>query len=306
MQNKIFITGHKNPDTDSICSAIAYGEFKSHFNVEAVPVRIGKINRETTFVLEYFDVQEPEYLLTVKAQISDLNMEFVEPVLPEISLKEAWHKLKTNNYKVLPVKNSDEKFIGVVSVSDIASAYINVADSNLLSASHTNFENIVKTLDAKLIFYPEGKAFNPGKVLIAAMDADHVEEYTEEGDIVIVGNRKDSQKKAINAGGCCIVTCGSEVDKDVIDLAKEKGYPLMVTEYDTFTVARLIFQSIPISYNMTLKGLVCFHIDDYVNAAKEKMLQTRFRSYPVLDNDSHYIGFISRYHLIDHNRKKVI
>jgi manganese-dependent inorganic pyrophosphatase len=307
MSDKIFITGHQNPDTDSICSVIAYADLKQQLKIEAVPVRIGKINRETKFVLDYFGIEPPEYLSSVKTQVFNLNMDIVEPISCSISLQEAWQILKAHHIEVLPVENDDRKLVGVVSVSDIANAYMNMPENNSLSLSNTPLENVIRTLNANLI-YGAGRVFsNSGKTIIAAMTPEEMGSYMEPGDIVLVGNRKENQIKAIEAGAfCIIVTCGSEVEKEIADKARQKECILLGTEYDTFTAARLLYQSIPVGFIMTSKNLIVFQQDDYVDTVKEKMLQTRYRSYPVVDNHGHFKGFISRYHLIKQNRKKVI
>lgn len=307
MDNKVFILGHQNPDTDSICSAIAYANLKQQLKMEAVPVRIGRVNRETAFVLDYFGVEPPEYISTAKTQVSNLKMDVIEPVSSEISLKDAWQILKANNIKVLPVENIDHKMCGLVSVSDIANAYMDMPENNILSLSRTPLENVIKSLDAKLVF-GNGSGFSgSGKAIIAAVTPDIMGAYMEKGDIVFVGNRIDNQLRAIKAGAfCVVVTCGSEVDEEIVSAAQKRDCILLVTKYDTFTAARLLYQSIPVRFIMTNEDIVKFQQDDYIDTVKEKMLQTRYRSYPVVDSADHFKGFISRYHLINQSRKKII
>ncbi|HBF38103.1 MAG TPA: putative manganese-dependent inorganic diphosphatase [Firmicutes bacterium] len=307
MTEKVFIIGHQNPDTDSICSAIAYANLKQQMNVDAIPVRIGRINQETAFVLDYFGINPPEYLATVKTQVSNLKMDTIEPISSKISLKEAWEIIKANNIEVLPVENNEHQLVGVVSISDIANAYMNMPENNSLSVSHTPLENVARTLNANILYGMDRVFSNSGKTIIAAMTPEEMGSYMETGDIVFVGNRRENQLKAIEAGAfCIIVTCGSEVEKEIANKAHKKGCILLVTEYDTFTAARLLYQSIPVGFIMTSKNLVAFQQDDYIDTVKEQMLQTRYRSYPVVDNNGRFKGFISRYHLIKQNRNKVI
>ena len=270
-------------------------------------MRIGRISRETAFVLRYFSIEEPEYLPTVKAQVSNLNMDVIEPVSPDLSLREAWHILKANKMGVLPIEDGEHKLCGIVSVSDIANAYMNMPESDTLSVSRTPLENVIRTLNAKLL-YSAGNSFaGSGKAIIGAMTPDGMGAYIKKGDIVLVGDRKENQMKAVDAGAfCVIVTCGSDVAPDMIDASREKGCSLLVTQFDTFTAARLLYQSIPVSYFMTSANLVYFRQDDYIDTVREKMLQTRYRSYPVIDSAGHFAGFVSRYHLINQHRKKVI
>lgn len=307
MNELIYITGHKNPDTDSICSAIAYAELKRRHAMDALPVRIGDINRETEFVLKYFGVDVPEYKETVRTQVSDLNMDIINPVSEDISIKSAWSIMQKNNIKVLPVADINGKLLGIITLSDITSSYLDALENNILSASSTPLRNITDTLNARLICGNEDEFRAAGKVVIAAMIPEDMEPFVEKGDIVIIGNRKDSQLKAISIGGSCLIlTCGGQIDKEVLDYAQETGCIVLETCYDTFTTARLINQSIPVSYIMTRKQLVLFNIHDYIDNIKEKMLKTRYRSYPVVDDEGRIRGFISRYHLISQRRKKII
>lgn len=307
MSELIYITGHKNPDTDSICAAIAYAELKKRHAINAVPIRIGDINKETEFVLKYFGVDVPEYKETVRTQVSDLNMDIINPVSEDISIKAAWSIMQKNNIKVLPVADINSKLLGIITLSDITSSYLDALENNILSASNTPLRNITDTLNARLICGNEDDFKASGKVVIAAMVPEDMGPFVEKGDIVIVGNRKDSQMEAISIGvGCLILTCGGQIDQEVLDYAREKGCIVLETNYDTFTTARLINQSIPVSYIMTRKQLVTFNIHDYIDNIREKMLKTRYRSYPVVDDEGRIKGFISRYHLISQRRKKVI
>ncbi len=307
MSELIYITGHKNPDTDSICAAIAYAELKKRHAINAVPVRIGDINKETEFVLKYFGVDIPEYKETVRTQVSDLNMDIINPVSEDISIKAAWSIMQKNNIKVLPVADINSKLLGIITLSDITSSYLDALENNILSASNTPLRNITDTLSARLICGNEDNFKAAGKVVIAAMIPEDMRPFVEKGDIVIIGNRKDSQMEAISIGvSCLILTCGGQIDQEVLDYAQEAGCIVLETYYDTFTTARLINQSIPVSYIMTRKQLVSFNIHDYIDNIKEKMLKTRYRSYPVVDDEGRIKGFISRYHLISQRRKKII
>ncbi|MHB8065055.1 MAG: putative manganese-dependent inorganic diphosphatase, partial [Ruminiclostridium sp.] len=307
MNEIIYITGHKNPDTDSICSAIAYAELKKRHAIDAVPIRIGDLNKETEFVLKYFGVEVPEYRETVRTQVSDLNMDIINPVSEDISIKAAWSIMQKNNIKVLPVADINGILLGIITLTDITSSYLDALENNILSASDTPLRNIIDTLNARLICGNEDEFKAAGKVVIAAMTPDDMEPFIEKGDIVLLGNRKDSQLKAIEIGVSCIVlTCGGQIDDDVLQRAQETGCIVLETCYDTFMTARLINQSIPVNYIMTKKQLVCFNLNDFTENIKDKMLKTRYRSYPVVDDNGYIKGFISRYHLISQRRKKII
>jgi manganese-dependent inorganic pyrophosphatase len=307
MKELIYIFGHRNPDTDSICSAIAYADLKSKMGFNAQPFRLGEINLETDYVLKYFDLPVPEHLDTVKTQVTDLNMDQINPASPDISIKVAWSQMKKHNYKVLPIVDDDEHLIGLVTLSDITNKYMDTLENNIIASAKTPLSNILETINATLVSGGTKQFNTNGKVVVAAMRPDEMEPFIEKGDIVIIGNRSDSQLRAIELGANCLVlTCGCRVEAPVLTAAEKYGCILMTSPNATFDVARLINQSVPVSYSMTTKNLVYFHINDFVDEIKERMLQTRFRSYPVVDDADRIKGFISRYHLISQRRKSVI
>ncbi len=307
MSDIIYITGHKNPDTDTICSAIAYAELKRRLGVNAEARRLGEINRETEFVLNYFNVPVPDILTTVKTQISDLDIDPVYPASPDISIRTAWMIMQKNNIKVIPVVDEHDRLIGIVTLSDITNKYLNIMESAIIACSKTPLQNVIETLNGRLLCGSPDSFNVTGKVVIAAMTSDELSPFIEQGDIVITGNLRDNQLKAIELGaGCIVVTCGCEVDEDVLKVAREKNCVILTTPNDTFTAAMLINQSIPIGYVMTSKDIISFNIDDYIDDIKDIMLQTRFRSYPVVDDSNRIKGFISRYHLISRRKKLIL
>lgn len=308
MKNIIYITGHKNPDTDSICSAIAYAEFKNKTGkIPAVPIRLGETNPETQFILKYFNVAEPELVTTVKTQISDLDIDIVAPISPDISLKMAWSIMKKKNIKTLPVIDENEQLAGVASVSNLASNYLDIWDNSILAKSKTPLENILDTLSAKCLYKTEAPFKITGKIIVVAMHPESTKSVIETGDIAICGDRDDSQCLVLNSKASLIIITGNHAPtEEVIKLAKTKDCTIILTPYDTFTASRLITQSIPIDYVMTRKNLVTFNTDDFIDDIKYTMLETRYRSYPVLDENNKVIGSVSRFHLISEKKKKII
>ncbi|NNU76085.1 putative manganese-dependent inorganic diphosphatase [Clostridium estertheticum] len=308
MKNIVYITGHKNPDTDSICSAIAYSEFKNKTGkLTAVPIRLGETNSETKFILKYFAVPEPELITTVKTQISDLDIDVVAPISPDISLKMAWSIMKKKNVKTLPVIDEHDQLAGVASVSNLASNYLDIWDNSILSKSNTPLENILDTLSAKCLYKPETPFKLTGKIIVAAMHPDSTKTVIEAGDIGICGDRDDSQCLLIKSKASLVIITGDHAPTaEVLELAKTNECTIVLTPYDTFTASRLITQSIPIDYVMTRKNLVTFNTEDFIDEIKYTMIETRYRSYPVLDENNKVVGSISRFHLISENKKKVI
>lgn len=302
----IYIFGHKNPDTDSICSAIAYAELKKTQGHRAKAIRLGKINKETEFVLDYFNVDAPDYLPTIRTQISDLNIDKVEHLSPQLSLRTAWDKTKSTNIKVAAVVDEENKLLGIVTLSDITSRFMDI-QGNVEALKATPLKNILKTLSAYLLVGSE-EQFNPsGNALIAAMTPDGMAPFVAKNDIVLVGNRRDSQLKSIVEGAnCLIVTCDGHVYEDVIKKAEKHGCIIMRTMHDTYTAALLLNQSIPVEFVMAKDSLAAFQINDYIDEIKDEMLQSRHRAYPVVDSDNVVQGFITRYHLISQSNKRVI
>lgn len=308
MKDVIYITGHKNPDTDSICSAIAYAEFKNKTqNVQAIPIRLGNVSKETQFALDYFGVEEPTLIDTLKATVEDLDMDKVAPISPEISLKTAWNIMKKNNMKTIPVVNADDTFLGVVSLSNLTSAYMDIWDNYILGKSETTFENILDTLSGKAVYLNDKTSKLAGKIIVAAMNPEGIKKVLQEGDIAICGDRTDAQEIIINGKAALMIVAGNhEIDPSIIEKAGENGCSIIATPYDSFTASRMIIQSIPVKYVMTKDNMVFFRTDEFVEDVKDIMAKTRFRSYPILDSTNKVLGTISRYHLISQVDKKVI
>lgn len=307
MDDIVYITGHKSPDSDSICASIAYADLKRRLGINAVPARLGDINRETSFILNYFHTPLPELLQTVKTQVADLSIDKVIPVSADASLKTAWMLMRKNNLKTLPVIDESERLIGLVTLSNITSRYMDIVEFNMISSSTTPLGNISDTLNARIIYGDQSMFTSGGNIVVATMDSENINKYVEKGDIVIVGNRVDMQLKLIDSGvNCLIITEGTEVSDEVIESAHEKKCIILITPYDSFTASRLINQSMPVKHMMTTENIIAFNTDDFVDDIKDKMLQTRYRSYPVVDEQYRIKGFISRYHLISQKRKKLI
>ncbi|MEI8216765.1 MAG: putative manganese-dependent inorganic diphosphatase [Eubacteriales bacterium] len=307
MNENIFVIGHKNPDTDSICASVAYADFKRLQGVNAVPKRLGAINRETEYVLKHFGVNSPEYLYTVKTQIQDIDIDKAFPVRADTSIKTIWGIMRENNVKTIPIVDTDDSLIGIVTVSNIAGEYINASEKFTIASTNTPVTSIAETLEGEIIFGKPEDFKTTGKVIIAATDPLDLKNFISTGDIVIAGNRQDSQIESIKAGAnCLVITCGVRPDNEVLEIAAYTHCIVILTPYDTFTTARLINLSIPVGAIMHTNPILKFNRHDFIDDIREKMIKTRFRSYPVVDDNNKIVGFISRYHLIQKNKKRVI
>ena len=308
MKDIIYVTGHKNPDSDSICAAYAYAEFKNKIgDVETVACRLGNPNQETQYILDYFNAEAPRLLKTVKLKVEDLQFDNISPVSPEISLKTAWSIMRDKNIKTLPVADENDHLLGVLAVSNLTSCYMDIWDNRILAKSNTTLDNIIDTLSAKVSYVNEKVTHFPGKIVVTAMQPDTMSGHIDEGDIAIVGDREEAQAELINLNvSLMIVTGGYAPSEKIVSLAKEHGVTIIVTQHDSFTASRLIVQSIPVGYVMIKENIVSFTTDDLVDDIKGIMTETRFRSYPVLDQNGRVVGTVSRYHLISNHKKKVI
>ena len=304
---KVFVMGHKNPDTDSICSAIAYANLKNKITGEKyIAKRAGEVNGETAYVLDKFQVSVPSLLDNVHLQVKDMDIRHIEGVSGHMSIKDAWARMKDENIKTLPVTRG-EKLEGLITIGDIATSYMEVYDNNILATARTQYRNIVKTLDGTLISGNEHGYFLNGKVVIAASSPDLMENFIEKDDLVILGNRYESQLCAIEMDASCLVICqGANISKTIKKMAEERDIVIIQTPHDTFTAARLINQSIPVKYFMSRDNLEIFHLNDYVEHVKEVMSKTKYRDFPILDNKGKFCGFLSRRRLMTSRKKQVI
>ena len=307
-KRKTIVIGHKNPDTDSICSAICYANLKTSITgKEYVPCRAGRINEETQFVLNYFGVEAPELVSNVKTQVRDIEIRETAGVGRNISLKKAWNLMQDANVVTLPAVNANNVLEGLITVGDITKSYMNVLDSSILSKARTQYSNIIETLEGQLVIGEESAYFDQGKVLIAAANPDLMEYYIAPHDLVILGNRYESQLCAIEMEADCIIVCeGAAVSMTIRKLAQERGCTVITTPYDTYTAARLINQSMPISYFMKTENLITFEDGDFIDDIKDVMASKRHRDFPILDKDGKYRGMISRRNLLGARGKQIV
>ena len=307
-KQKILVLGHRNPDTDSICSAICYANLKQLLNGEEYePCRAGNVNPETQFVLKHFKVETPRLVENVKTQVKDIEIRKTKGVDRGISLKNAWGLMQENNVVTLPIVADGGILEGVITIGDITKSYMDLYDSSIISKAHTKYANILDTLEGSIVVGDSECDFDRGKVLIAAANPDLMENYIEKHDLVILGNRYESQLCAIEMEAGCIIVCeGAGVSLTIRKLAQERGCTVITTPYDTYTTARLINQSMPVSYFMTTDHIVAFSDEDYLDEIREIMASKRHRDFPILNSDGKYLGMISRRNLLGAKGKQII
>ena len=307
MTRPVYIIGHKNPDTDSICSALAYAYLKNTLEGGGyIAARAGQLNQETQYVLNFFQAEAPVYVADVMTQVKDIEIRKTEGVQSNLSLKQAWNLMRRIGAVTLPI-TKEQKIEGLITIGDIATSYMDVLDSKILAQANTQYSNIIDTMEGTILVGSAEDYYNRGKVLIAAANPDLMEDYIEEGDLVILGNRYESQLCAIEMRAGCIIVCeGAKVSMTIKKLAQEHHCVVISTPHDTFTAARLINQSMPIRYFMKSENLTIFNVNEKTDDIKEIMGQKRYRDFPIVDKDDNYIGMISRRNLLNLKRKQVI
>ena len=308
-QEKIFVIGHKNPDTDSICSAIAYCDIKNRTSQHQkfIPKRAGQINEETEYVLSRFGVQPPGYLSNIGTQVKDMDIRMSPDADKGMSLKAAWDIMQENSIVSLPIRDKEGALEGLITIGDIAKTYMDTTDSYLLSRARTQYQKIAETIDGEVIEGNPHGYFIKGRVMVGTANPDKMKEYIEEDDMIIMGDREEDHLQAISQNvSCIIVGLGIQVSENVMKLAHEKDIIIISSPYDTFTIARLINQSIPVRYIMKTENLVTFNTEDFTDDIQDVMIKHRHRAFPVINKKGKCIGTISRRNFLDMHKKQVV
>ena len=309
MSEIVYVSGHKNPDTDSICSAIAYSYLLNATNkYNAVPVRLGEANRETEYVLKRFGVEHPVLLKTVKQKVEDLNYDKVTVFSKDLTLKTAWFLLKQQNLKSAPILDEHGQLLGLLSTSNIIEGYMDQWDSEVLKKAKTPVENVIDTLEANVIYLNEALKVINGDIHIAAMSGNEAKKRIHENDVVIVGgDRSDDLEELISVKPSLIILTGSLTSNEhVVNKCKEQGISIVSTPFNTYQTSQQIVQAVPVEYVMIKGDIKTFSTDDTLDYMKEVMSETRYRGYPVIDLNNRCVGSISRFALLKGLRKKVI
>ena len=305
MQQYVYIVGHKNPDTDSICSALAYAELKQRLGVHAIPCRLGPLNEETKYVLKRFGLENPLLLKDARSQLRDIDIDEPTLITTKTSLKEARDVLFKARNKSLFVLDEQQKLTGIVSTSNLASPRM-MSDELMHKLMKTaSLSSLAKTINGEIDYEPKNFKTN-GKVFIVTLnDGTKFEEnFRHSITILSDGNRK--QRQLLEMGTrCMIITCDQEISPDNLELARKQDCAVIRTPWDTMKVAKVINEAFPVESLMS-RNPITFQDDEYVDDVAKKMANTRYRSYPVLDIEGKAVGAVSRYHLLNYRRKKFI
>ena len=306
--HKVVVIGHRNPDTDSICSAIAYAELKNKTsNLVCEPRRAGKMNQETEFVLKKFGVKPPRMCTDVNPKIRDVDYREMPGIPGSTSLRKAWEIMRDKQIDTLPVTSPDNELEGVITVKDIATANMDVFDTGILAKSQTTYRNILETLGGTMVVGREDDVCTTGHIRIGTATPEMLENTVEKGDIVILTNRYESQLCAIEKEASLLIICnGSKVGRTIQRIAEETGVAIMTTPVDTYAAGKLISQCAPISYYMTRSDIMKFTLVTPVADVTRVMAKVRHRYFPILDEDGKYCGMVSRRNIINLRKRRII
>ena len=306
--HKVVVIGHRNPDTDSICSAIAYAELKNKTSdLVCEARRAGKMNQETEFVLKKFGVKPPRMCTDVNPKIRDVDYREMPGIPGSTSLRRAWEIMRDKQIDTLPVTSPDNELEGVITVKDIATANMDVFDTGILAKSLTSYKNILETLDGAMVVGDENAMCTTGHIRIGTATPEMLESTVEKGDIVILTNRYESQLCAIEKEASLLIICnGSKVGRTIQRIAEEMGVAIMSAPVDTYAAGKLISQCAPISYYMTRSDIMKFTLVTPVADVTRVMAKVRHRYFPILDEDGKYCGMVSRRNIINLQKRRII
>ena len=306
--HKVVVIGHRNPDTDSICSAIAYAELKNKTSdLVCEPRRAGKMNQETEFVLKKFGVKPPRMCTDVNPKIRDVDYREMPGIPGSTSLRKAWEIMRDKQIDTLPVTSPDNELEGVITVKDIATANMDVFDTGILAKSQTTYRNILETLGGTMVVGSQDAVCTTGHIRIGTATPEMLENSMEKGDIVILTNRYESQLCAIEKEASLLIICnGSKVGHTIQRIAEEMGVAIMSAPVDTYAAGKLISQCAPISYYMTRSDIMKFTLVTPVADVTRVMAKVRHRYFPILDEDGKYCGMVSRRNIINLQKRRII
>ena len=305
--NKVTVIGHTHPDTDSVCSAIAYAWLKNHTDEPVYEAKCaGSINRETAFALQYFGVPQPQICEDVLPQLRDVEFRSQPSIDQETSVLEAWNHMRDQDISSLCITDPSQKLIGFISLNTMAKANMDLLDASMLSAAKTPYRNIVKTLKGTLVLGDINSCLTTGRIIIGTSPV-MLRSTIQPNDLVLTSDQFDLQQCAITYDASCVVLCcGAHPSDEIAALAAEKHCTIITTAYDTYQAARLINTAIPVRHLMRKEGLESFRINTPLEDVKKTMARVRFQYFPVLDEHGKYCGVISRRNLMNLKRKKLI
>ena len=302
--NEIYVVGHRNPDTDSIVAAMSYAALRNALgDRNYVAAYLGHVSDETQRLLDRFGFQPPQLIQNVRTQVSDLDYDTPPALNATVTMDRAWHIMREQRISAIPVVNEDGTLYGTLSAGDIATYSMNTISEPRVEA--LPLFNLLSVIEGRVL-NDTGDLVDSvtGDVVIALPQSCENLLWNGKDHIVLCGDQPDMIRRALETNVCCLILCQTEVDQEL--LADAKNTCIISSPYDASRVARLIYQAIPISRPCHTDDIVCFHLSDYIDDVREVVLKSRYRCYPVLDQNEKVVGTLSRYHLLRPRRKQVI
>ncbi len=304
-ESPVYITGHQHPDTDSVASAIAYAFFKRANGIKSIPCRLGDLNNETEYLLKRFGFEKPLLLKDARITLADLELDEPVSITPETTVREAISKMHEYERNSFAVTHEDGTIAGYVSKSDLANIGLGDTAAEIELLKQTTVEEIAETIDGTIVYNDDQVHYN-GKTSIVALNETKVDNYNAEDRIVIVGNDTAAQKQLIEKGaGMLIVVWSNGIKDEVKKAAAEYHCPIILSGHGAMNTSRYLFFAPPVRLIMT-DDPITFRSDEFAEDAGNKMLKTRFRSYPVVNEKKVLCGYVSRFHILNHKNKKII
>ncbi|MDE6881361.1 MAG: putative manganese-dependent inorganic diphosphatase [Oscillospiraceae bacterium] len=302
---QIYVTGHRNPDTDSVVSAMAYAALRNALgDRQYVAARLGGCSDETKLILGRFGFEPPMLIKNVRTQVQDLDFD-VPPILHEaVTVGRAWSAMEEDTQiSAVPITDDEGRLRGMLTAGDIAGFDMQTIEDPTLRS--VPLFNILSVLEGQLLNETEDVVNTiSGQVILALPQGGELPPYRQKETILLCGHQPELLRAAVEFGVACVILCQAELPDDIRAMAKNTC--ILSTPYDSFRAVRRIFQAIPVGRLATREGITAFHLTDYIDDVREEVLQSRFRSYPVLDGDEKVVGTLSRYHLIKPRRKRVV
>lgn len=297
-----YIFGHRNPDTDSVTSAVALSYLKNSLSDNTVPKVLGDVNKETKYIFDYFKMDLPEKLDNVKIQIKDLDYDEIRALPEDGSIYSAYNYMNDNRIRTLPITGEEGKLKGIVTMKDIAMNHIFGENMDIDST----YDNMLETLDGKVFNRAKDKI--NGSITVTAYHTSTIitDNILDGESIVIVGNRYEIISHALDIGvELIIVTGGREIPQEYIERAADRGVNIISTPNNTFKTTKLINLSNKLGSIMK-KEIVKVYSNSYLEDFKELLANSGHSKFPVVDNDKRYLGILSRRHVLKPSKKKVI
>jgi len=301
----IYVTGHRNPDTDSIVAAMAYTALRNALgNREYEAACLGHVSDETQIVLNRFGFQPPKRITSMHTQVRDLDFDKPPVFSAAVTMERAWKQLEQKGtVTAIPVANDDGTLYGMLSREDIANYNMNLVSSGRLD--NVPLFNLLNVLEGKVINEAgENTDVVSGDVTIALPQSRENLLFNSQESVVLCGHQPEIIRRALEMNVNCLVLCQAELDEELRSLPTKTC--IISTPNDAYRAVRLIFQSTPIGRICRTKDLVCFHLEDRVDDVREAMLKHRDSCYPILDDEEHVVGILTRYHLLRPRRKRVV